>query len=238
MRFYTQIRCMEGLLHISYNIDFQKGAARLENEKKCKENKKHFVQSELKKRLQIVVDQVKPGHGTTNDGNTARKFFSDPETVSEVLGLNYDWVRRIAVIMQVINLDLSIDHEKFENFCMGTFNLYLQHYSWYPMPPSMHKVLIHGAEIMKACSIPLGRLSEEALESTNKITKNARTNHSRKCNRALTNEDVLHHLLLSLDPVISSMRDLGKRTRKELFPECQEFILAEENEKDSHDEEE
>ena len=39
------------------------------------------------------------------------------------------------------------------------------------MPASIHLLLIHGADIVKNLSIPLGALSEEAQESKNKDFK-------------------------------------------------------------------
>jgi len=42
------------------------------------------------------------------------------------------------------------------------------------MPSSIHKILIHGEEIIKAAVLPIGMLSEEALESRNKDFKKYR----------------------------------------------------------------
>lgn len=44
------------------------------------------IQRELKDKLGILVDQPTSGSGNTNDGNTARRFFSHTEIVSAVLG--------------------------------------------------------------------------------------------------------------------------------------------------------
>jgi hypothetical protein len=71
------------------------------------------------------------------------------------------------------------------------------------MPPSVHKVLIHGSEVIKTAALPIGQFSEEAQEAKNKDFKFVREHHTRKISRTSTNEDLLHYLLLSSDPIIS-----------------------------------
>jgi len=51
-------------------------------------------------------------------------------------------------------------------------------------------------------------MSEEAQEARNKDLKNIREIYSRKYSRIETNEDLLHGLLVSSDPLISSLRKL------------------------------
>lgn len=55
----------------------------------------------LKESLCITVDVVKQGFGSTNDGNTARKFFSNPEIVSQVTGVDTELINYFSVILQV-----------------------------------------------------------------------------------------------------------------------------------------
>ncbi|EFN73569.1 hypothetical protein EAG_09170, partial [Camponotus floridanus] len=56
--------------------------------------KKKQIQEGLKSQLSITVDVVKQRYGTTNDGNTARRFFLNPEIVSNVLGINQALIER------------------------------------------------------------------------------------------------------------------------------------------------
>lgn len=55
----------------------------------------------MKEKLAITVDVVKQGFGTTNDGNTARRFFEHPRIVSNITGVKYELIQRLAVILQV-----------------------------------------------------------------------------------------------------------------------------------------
>ena len=74
------------------------------------------------------------------------------------------------------------------------------------MPSSVHKILIHGKDIIEHFAVlPIGQLSEEAQESRNKDYKRFRLHHSRKCSRYATNEDVFKRLMCTSDPYISSI---------------------------------
>lgn len=72
------------------------------------------------------------------------------------------------------------------------------------MPPTVHKILIHGSIIVKNAMVPIGELSEEAQESKNKDIRRYRESFTRKFNALKVNEDLFHRLLLSSDPYISS----------------------------------
>ncbi|KAK4876302.1 hypothetical protein RN001_012724 [Aquatica leii] len=48
-------------------------------------NKKR-IQADYKSKMGLLVDKPKPAYGTTNDGNTTRKFFSNPVLSSEITG--------------------------------------------------------------------------------------------------------------------------------------------------------
>ena len=78
------------------------------------------------------------------------------------------------------------------------------------MPPSMHTILLHCSIVIKHALVPIGLLSEEAQEAYNKNYKNFRENHTRKTSRLSTNTDLMHALLISSDPVISSKRTILK----------------------------
>ena len=70
------------------------------------------------------------------------------------------------------------------------------------MPASVHKLLIHGAEIVQYALLPIGQLSEEAQETRHKDFKRIRCENTRKYSRLATNEDILYKLFLTSDPYI------------------------------------
>lgn len=60
------------------------------------------------------------------------------------------------------------------------------------MPATVHKILFHGAEIIKHAIMPIGQLSEEATEARHKQFRKYRLEYTRKA----TNEDLLNHSLI------------------------------------------
>ena len=82
------------------------------------------------------------------------------------------------------------------------------------MPVTVHKILWHGDDVIEHFGItPIGVLTEEAQESRNKDFKRFREYNTRKCSRIVTNLDLLHKLLISSDPYISSMRQTLKKAK-------------------------
>lgn len=106
------------------------------------------------------------------------------------------------------------DVSKFSEFSRDTAELYVDLYPWYYMPSSVHKLLVHGSDIIKHFgAIPIGELSEDAAEARNKDFRKYRESHSRKVSRTVTNEDILHNLVLSSDPKITSLKTLNVKTK-------------------------
>lgn len=92
-------------------------------------------------------------------------------------------------------------------------------------PPTVHKVLIHGAEIIRSFLVPIGQLSEEALEAGNKDFRNTRLYHARKTSRKDNCEDILHYLLANSDPAITSRRILKEKKHLELSEEAMNLLV-------------
>lgn len=223
---HAKIRCMEFLLHVSYNLTFKKWSVRNPVFKEQRESTKRKIQEEFKRKLGLLVDIVKHGSGLTHDGNTARRFFSEIDITAEITGLNKELIKRFAIILQTISCGEAIDAKKFGKYAIETAKLFVHHYGWYNMPSSVHKLLIHGEGIISNFSIPIGALSEEASEARNKEFRKYREGHSRKINRVATNEDVLHQLLVTSDPLISSLRSRDNLKKKDkLFPEALELLI-------------
>lgn len=131
----------------------------------------------------------------------------------------------MAVVLTTLGCGRDIDAEKFDKFAMDTYRLIVDKYDWYKMPWSVHRVLMHGAATIKHNILPIGQLTEEASEARNKDFRRYREHHSRKINRVATNQDVLHALLVSSDPLISSMRSVTKKDSLELPDEVKDLLL-------------
>lgn len=56
----------------------------------------------------LVVDRQKPGFGSSNDGNTARRFFENPSKSSEITGLHQELISIFKVILLTISSGYQI----------------------------------------------------------------------------------------------------------------------------------
>lgn len=200
------IRIFECLLHISYRLPFKKWQAKGEN-KEIFENTKKRIQNEFKSKLGLIIDKPKQGYGSSNDGNTARRFFINFKISSEITGINVILIEKFYTILCVLASGREIDSNKFGDLIDETRDLYLRLYDWYYMPSSLHKLLIHGCDIIKYFDIPIGKLSEEVLEARHKEVRKQRLNHTRKSSRVNTNTDLLNMLILTSDPLLASLRN-------------------------------
>lgn len=203
---HARIKFMECILHIAYNKPFQKWSALIDEHKQLKQINKLRIQQQLKERMNLRVDSVQQGTGSSNDGNTSRRFFSNPALVADITGIKEELIDRFRIILQIITCGHKINSEKFKNYTWDTAKLFVETYPWYYMPVTVHKILIHGKDIMDAAILPIGMLSEEAEEARNKDYRKYRLMFSRKCSRVATNTDIFHRLLVSSDPFITSLR--------------------------------
>ena len=135
-------------------------------------------------------------------------------------GVDKDLIKRFAVVLQVISSDRDIKADSFNQYALETAKLFIQKYPWFYLPASVHKVLIHGSQIIKSALLPIGQLSEEGQEARNKDIKKYREHHTRKSSRKNTMTDLINNLLISSDPLISSIRKSHKKQKTPLWNEA------------------
>jgi len=82
--------------------------------------------------------------------------------------------------LQALSSGYKINVEKFRTFALQIALDLTRTYSWYYLPPTVHKILIHGPSIIENALVSIGELSEEAAEARNKEIKNFRLQHARK----------------------------------------------------------
>lgn len=216
---HAWIRTMECCLHIAYKLPIKKWQARTQEEKEAVQKQKAEIQKAFRLQTGLVVDMPKQsGSGTSNDGNTARRFFQLSETSSEILGLKTELLKNMHIILCTLSSGLDINIAAFRSFCIKTAKLYVEEYSWYYMPQSLHRILIHGAYVIEQFNLPIGLYSEEAQEAKNKDFKKFRESFCRKVSRKKTNEDLMRRLFCSSDPLITSMRNITTNIHKKDLP--------------------
>ena len=141
------------------------------------------------------------------------------------MGIDQNLIDKFHVLLQqVILCGFDINVVKFEEYALSTARRFVELYLWYYMPTSMHKILIHGSQIIESSLLPIGQMSEEAQESCNKFIKKFRQDFSRKCSRTKTMEDVFCRLLVTSDPLISSLQKVPAKKMRSLSPEAIELL--------------
>lgn len=213
---HTNIRCMELILHIAFCLDVKSWMI-LKNEDKEKVRKrKKNIQDQFRKETGLLLDVVLQGKGNINDGNTARRVFKHYQKTAEITGVDVRLVERLRNLLIVINSGKKINVENFRQYSLDTMHLYESLYDWYYLPTHIHKLLLHGADIIGSMLLPICQLSEEAAEANNKIIRQIRRDHTRKTSRTDTNRDLMNMLLANSDPYISSLRKCKSKKREEL----------------------
>lgn len=227
------IRCFECLLHIAYRLGFCKWVktAHIEQFNSTKQR----IQNDFFRRLGLHIDKPRSGFGTSNNGNTARRFFANAEVSSEITGVDLGLIIRFRTLLAAISSGERIDPSKFKRYATETAFYYIKLYDWYCMPTTVHKLLIHGYEIIDKTSIPIGKLSEEAQESMNKEMRRMRENHAWKGSRESTMGDMFRGLLLASDPVVSSFRHNQQKSRTRFPPEVQNLLIMDDDNDDNND---
>lgn len=224
---HARIRLFESILHLAYKLPTQKWQSRSSADKKIVNENKIRIQQQFKEEMSLLVDVPKAGFGNTNTGNVSRRFFCDPETASRITGVDLDLIKRLRTLLEVISSGHRIDTDKLSTFCKETSEIYVRLYGWYPMTPTLHKLLVHGPTIIKHAIIPIGQLSEEAAEARNKHFRQYRTDFARKFSKISCNVDVLNRLLLSSDPLLSCTRSRFMKNKKPFTKEALEFLIPE-----------
>lgn len=149
--------------------------------------------------------------------------------MAQILEIDEKLIINLQTILISLASQLPLDIVKFERLCNETAELYVEKYFWAPMTPTLHKILIHGADIVRNMPLPVGQMSEEAAEARNKILREYRLRHSRRSSRLNNLTDVFHRLLDSSDPVVSSvyLEDRLRKRKHKVFPKrVQDLILT------------
>ncbi|KAK3919944.1 Acetyl-coenzyme A synthetase, partial [Frankliniella fusca] len=95
-----ETECMEMVLHIAYRLDIKRWRVISAAEKNAVQSRKDTIQDRFWKEEGLIIDIVKRGHGTSNDGNTARRFFRKPDTASSITCVDVHLITRLGTILE------------------------------------------------------------------------------------------------------------------------------------------
>jgi hypothetical protein len=92
---------------------------------------------------------------------------------------------------------------------------------WYNIPPTLHRVLVHGCEIIRATPINIGSTSKESAEGNTKFARRFYKNHTRKNAHENAIADLLFRLLDVSDPFLGCTETKSKNPKpvpKDMLP--------------------
>ena len=156
----------------------------------------------------------------------ARRLLRDhPDVLAEECNVPIEFIKGFYVIWVALASSLPICPEKFKAFCDHIKSIYLENCGWYKMSPTLHKILIHGHEILSLLpdTVTSGMLSEEPAESSNKDVKMFQKYHAPQDSPTKRNLAVFNRINDRSDPVVlRHFEKLHKNRRKssEVFPKA------------------
>jgi hypothetical protein len=87
------------------------------------------------------------------------------------------------------------------------------------MPPTVHRILVHGSDVIKTTELPIGMFAEHASESLNKFYRNDRQFHARKSSMKASILDMFTRIMQRSDPYLVSIKFKPVKTKAvEHFP--------------------
>ncbi len=226
------LRAFSTLLQIGYKQDVKSHRITKHNSSTV-EARKLKVKQAFKREMNLIVDSSS-NPGNTLSGNVARKAFSKPIIFAQIIGVSPMLVSNLDVIWRILASKYPINAAKFDMLCQETLEIYLADAGWFKIPPTIHKILVHGKDIIEACPVPIGWTSEEGSEANNKFIRKFLANHTRKTSHLDTLTDLFHRLLEISDPVlVSKSFKSDKKEKRQLTVEMQEIlVIPEEDEID------
>lgn len=115
---HALIRCFKCLLHIAYRLSTTKWKISSLEDKQLTENTKKNIIDRLKAEMYLLVDIPKPGYGTTNDGNTVRRFFQQPFLASSITGIDLNFIKRLDIILKTMACGYAVNVEAFREYTL------------------------------------------------------------------------------------------------------------------------
>lgn len=87
--------------------------------------RKKVVQDVLWKNLGLRIDKpTSGGSGTSNNGNTARRAFENPNLFTDSLNLDRQLIHKFKIILIALSCQLPLDSNHFEKISHATAELY------------------------------------------------------------------------------------------------------------------
>ncbi|CAH0556507.1 unnamed protein product [Brassicogethes aeneus] len=90
------------LILVSYKLNYKQWQLRGKEQQEEFKIRKQEIQKRFKNEMGLDVDKPKPGFGSSNDGNTARAFFNNPEKSSDITGVNKTLIKQLGDVLALL----------------------------------------------------------------------------------------------------------------------------------------
>ena len=198
------LRAFDTLLHIGYKQDVKRFISRKFKDKNKISRRTQLVKDAFLTELGLKVDRPKEGGsgGNTNTGNVVRKAFKNAQTTARICGVSTILVSNLSTIWGTLSGGKYINPMQFDQYCKNTLQQYMIDAGWYSLSPTLHRVLVHGKDIIKAIPVSIGATSEEGSEANAKFARKFLKHRTRKTALKDTMFDLFHRLLDISDPFV------------------------------------
>ena len=89
--------------------------------------------------MDLVVDKPRTGGSwSSNDGNTARRFFNEVQVFAEITGIEKHLHENCAILLEIYRI--------WSRYCSRTI---FENYAWHYIPPSVLKILLPAPDIIQ-----------------------------------------------------------------------------------------
>nr|CAI5852584.1 unnamed protein product [Callosobruchus analis] len=78
--------------------------------------------------MDLIVDKPKPGYDSSNNGNTALRFFEYAEISSSIMDIEVEVIKRFRTILIAIASGFPIERELFQAYAIETAHLFVEKY--------------------------------------------------------------------------------------------------------------
>ena len=182
----------------------------------------------IKDRTGIVMDTPTSKGGTTDTGNAAERFFSDEvipvlkdlfpnEWQDDILKLH----KNFSIILRVIKSTRPVDTEKLQPLCQETYLLLREKFPMVIVTETTHMVLGHSFQLIDANDgYGLGQMTEQGLESVNKLVKRYSERFARQISLGANITDVMHRLQVLSNPYLKSFKKKSYCTKCKEYGQC------------------
>lgn len=109
----------------------------------------------------------------------SQNVFQYTIVASQIIGVVVNARKRFITVSGTMACGYTVNSEAFREGAWETAGLYINTYPWCCMPPSVHKILIHGADITENVSLRIGMMSEETLKAQTIFLKSWNITHAR-----------------------------------------------------------